>query len=301
MRSDTGSFEEVLNPLSGWIGLALWLALGVVDLIGAMSFISGPSFFTGAFCALVSVVLFWALGGFFILPPNTGIAFTFFGSYVGSVKEEGFWYTNPFYSGSRVSLRVSNHSCATIKVNDSHGSPIEIATVITWRVEDTRRAVFGVEDHEGFLNTQCEAALRQIASQHPYDSQHGDSGAESKELPSLRSDQNEIAELIRASVQSQCEPAGLAIVDARISHLAYAPEIAQMMLRRQQATAIVQARRTLVDGAVGMVESALKDLTDRKVATLDERAKAQLVINMMTVLLSDSGAQPVLNLSDNSK
>lgn len=230
--------------------------------------------------------------GFLVIQPNTAIAFVFFGSYAGSYKEEGFWYTNPLYNISRVSTKVVNSASSRIKVNDALGSPIEVECVVSWQVNNIKKSLFAVENFESYLELQMEAALRQIISDYPYEPQEG--------CLSLRSDQDAVSKKIQAELQNQLNVAGLRIIDARISHLAYAPEIAQLMLRRQQAQAVVQARELLVAGAVGMVKSTIENLKSDVNLNLNDDDKARLTINMMTVLLSDSGAQPVIALGDNA-
>lgn len=247
-----------------------------------------PPFLFMAWFAHAALWLF-LMSGFFILKPNLGKGFTFFGSYAGSFRTEGFWYTNPFYVAETVSLKVVNTASQRIKVNEATGSPIEVECVVSWRVADVRRALFNVEDYTDYLQTQIEAALRQIVSEHPYEPEEG--------KLSLRGNQDAISQKIEAELQKQSNVAGIRIIDARISHLAYAPEIAQMMLKRQQAQAVVQARKLLVEGAVGMVEEAIQKFETLNLKLLPEE-KSRLMINMMTVLLSDSGAQPVLTLGE---
>ena len=226
--------------------------------------------------------------GLFVVNPNEAQVVTLFGNYDGSMRKPGLWWVNPFTTRKRVSMRVRNFESARLKVNDNHGNPIEIAAVVVWKVVDSAEALFEVDNYENFLLVQCEAALRNLATSYPYDSH------EEKEI-SLRGQPSDIANELRREVQDRLEKAGLEVIEARISHLAYAPEIAGAMLRRQQASAIVAARRKFVEGAVGMVEMALEALSRKQVVQLDEERKAAMVSNMLVVLCSDQHTQPVVN------
>jgi regulator of protease activity HflC (stomatin/prohibitin superfamily) len=228
------------------------------------------------------------LPGFFIVQPNESRVLVFLGRYAGTVRTSGFWWTNPLTIKRHVSLRIHNFNSERIKVNDLQGNPIEIAAVVVWRVVDSARALFDVENYQGFVAVQSETAIRSLASQFPYDA-HDDKKA------SLRGNPKEIADALGQHLQARLDVAGVEIAEARISHLAYAPEIAQAMLRRQQAEAIVAARQKIVEGAVGMVESALKMLSDQNVVVLDEEKKAQMVNNLLVALVADREAQPVIN------
>jgi regulator of protease activity HflC (stomatin/prohibitin superfamily) len=234
------------------------------------------------------VVDFIFMFGFFIVQPNESRLLILFGNYIGTVRDAGFYWTNPFTTKRHVSLRIHNFNSDKIKVNDLHGNPIEIAAVVVWRVVDSARALFDVENYEQFVAIQSETAIRGLASEYPYDS-HEENHA------SLRSNPQEIAENLKKQVQTRLDVAGLEIIESRISHLAYAQEIAQAMLRRQQAQAIVAARRTIVEGAVGMVEDALRMLNEKEIVKLDEEKKATMVNNLMVALVSDREAQPVIN------
>jgi regulator of protease activity HflC (stomatin/prohibitin superfamily) len=227
-------------------------------------------------------------GGFFIVQPNEAKVFTFFGSYAGSVREAGFAWTNPFTKKLDLSLRVRNFATDTLKVNDALGNPIEIGAIVVWRVVDTARALFAVQSYADFVTVQSETALRVLASRFPYDS--ADHSVES-----LRGSQDEVARDLRAQLQERLLAAGVEIDDARLSHLAYAQEIAQAMLRRQQAGAVIAARRLIVDGAVGMVKMALEDLESQGVVKLDNERRAAMVNNLLVALVSESQAQPVIN------
>jgi regulator of protease activity HflC (stomatin/prohibitin superfamily) len=224
-------------------------------------------------------------GGLFTVQPNEAVALVFFGRYVGSVREEGFHYANPLALRRRVSLRVHNFTSDRLKVNDAQGNPIEIAAVVVWRVVDTAQALFQVENHQTFVAIQSEAAIRALASRYPYD-------AEGK---SLRGNPEEIAEELKAEVQERLKVAGVEVLEARLTHLAYAPEVAQAMLRRQQALAVVAARRLIVEAAVGMVKEALLGLEAEGIA-LDEERRAAMVNNLMVALVSEAQAQPVVNV-----
>jgi len=226
--------------------------------------------------------------GFFQVQPNQGKVMQLFGRYSGTVRDEGLRWTNPFYSKRDVSLRVRNFESSKLKVNDNDGNPIEIAAVVVWQVVDTAEAVFQVDDYENFVQIQSEAALRQMATSYPYDSH--DSGA-----PSLRSHGKEVNQHLRDEIQERLGKAGVDVVEARISHLAYAQEIAQAMLQRQQAGAIIAARARIVEGAVSMVEMALEQLSSRGVVTLDEERKAAMVSNLLVVLCGERAPQPVVN------
>ena len=228
------------------------------------------------------------MGGFFIVQPNAARVLVFLGRYVGSIRESGFWWSNPFAIKKHVSLRIHNFNSDKIKVNDLQGNPIEIAAVIVWCVVDSSKALFDVEDYDGFVGIQSETAIRALTSQYPYD-------AHDEQKPSLRGSPKEISDSLRQQVQARLEIAGVEVSEARISHLAYAPEIAQAMLRRQQAEAIVAARQKIVEGAVGMVESALKMLSEQNVIVLDEEKKASMVNNLLVALVSDRETQPVIN------
>lgn len=228
------------------------------------------------------------LCGFFTLQPNIAAVLTLFGNYRGSVREPGFHWANPLMAKKKVSLRAHNLNGQKLKVNDLRGNPIEIATVVVWRVVDTAQAVFDVEDFVDYVHVQSEAALRHLAMSYPYDVFEGDT-------LSLRGSVDEISNGLLKEVQERVARAGVLVEEARISHLAYAPEIASAMLQRQQADAIVSARTRIVDGAVGMVEMALEKLEDHKTLALDEERRAAMVSNLLVVLCGHSGAQPVVN------
>ncbi len=227
------------------------------------------------------------LAGFFIVNPNEGKVLQLFGDYKGTARRPGLRWANPFLSKRRVSLRVRNFETAKLKVNDARGNPIEIATVVVWRVVDTAEAVFHVDDYENYVHVQSEAALRNLATGYPYDA-HGDE-------VDLVSHTAEVSKQLQKEIHDRLAQAGVEVIETRISHLAYAQEIAAAMLRRQQATAVVAARQKIVEGAVGMVEMALEQLALKQVITLDEERKAAMVSNLMVVLCSEQNTQPVVN------
>jgi len=237
---------------------------------------------------LAGLILLICFAGFFMVQPNQARVMTLFGSYVGSARETGLRWANPFYAKKTVSLRVRNFDCDPLKVNDSSGNPIEIAAVVVWKVVDSAEASFEVDDYISFVEIQTEAALRNLATSYPYESHSDDEIA-------LRSNQQEIAGKLKLEVQDRLHKAGVEVIEARISHLAYAQEIASAMLKRQQAQAVVAARRTIVDGAVGMVKMALDDLKQQDVLELDEERKAAMASNLLVVLCAQENAQPVLN------
>lgn len=294
--------ERVLKPFSGW----LMLLVGVVVVAGgiAMCVLGGQSDDSFAVVyviagAAVAVVGLFLLGGLKIIHPNEALVLTLFGKYYGSVKSDGFFWVNPFCAaynpaaatvGSRkLSLKAMTLNNEMQKVNDEEGNPIEIGVVVIWRVVDTARAVFDVENFVQYISTQCDAAIRQVARQYPYDvSENGDE-------KSLRGSSVEIAEILKQEIQSRVLVAGIEIVEARIAHLAYAPEIAAAMLQRQQASAIIAARQKIVDGAVSMVEMALHKLSENNVVELDEERKAAMVSNLLVVLCGNKDAQPIVN------
>ena len=240
--------------------------------------------------ALAFVVTLILFGGFFTVQPNEARVLIFFGRYIGTARTEGFRWGNPFAQKRRVSLRVRNLTSDTIKVNDESGSPIEIAAVIVWRVVDSAKALFDVDRYEQFVSIQVETAVRSLATRHPYDP----ADAEGNEA-SLRGDQGKIAEELREELQARLTVAGVEVIESRLTHLAYAPEIAQAMLRRQQAQAVVAARRLIVEAAVGMVDDALKSLSNKNIVELDEERKAAMVNNLLVVLTSEQSSTPVLN------
>jgi regulator of protease activity HflC (stomatin/prohibitin superfamily) len=242
---------------------------------------------------VISLVLLLVLDvflmiGLFIVNPNEGRVLQLFGDYAGTVKKPGLRWANPFYTKKRISLRVRNFESGRLKVNDHEGNPIEIASVVVWRVVDTAEAVFEVDDYQNFVKVQTEAAVRNLATRYKYDAH------EEGEF-SLRGNTSEIAEHLKTEIQERLAQAGVEVIEARISHLAYAPEIAQAMLQRQQAGAIIAARQRIVEGAVGMVQMALALLSERDILELDNERKAAMVSNLLVVLCSERATQPVVN------
>jgi len=268
--------------LNGY-GVFIALLLLAVFIIGQILAQHASALFFIAIAAIIFII-----PGFFMVQPNQGKVMTFFGSYVGTVKLNGLRWTIPFFIRKNISLRIRNFESNQMKVNDNHGNPIEIATVVVWSVDDTAEATFEVDDYISFVNIQSESALRNMAISYPYDQHEGDEVA-------LRSHPQEVSEALKYEIQARLEKAGVKVHEARISHLAYAPEIANAMLQRQQASAIIAARRLIVDGAVGMVEMALSQLSEKQIVELDEERKAAMVSNLLVVLCSDKSTQPVVN------
>ena len=236
--------------------------------------------------AIIVVLVMWA--GFFMVHPNEAKVLQLFGKYVGTAREPGLRWANPFYAKSKVSTRVRNFESSQLKVNDSQGSPIEIAAVVVWKVVDTAEAIFEVDDYEEFVTIQSEAALRNLTTTFPYEPHEGEGIA-------LRSNPYEIATALKKEIHDRLEKAGVQVIEARISHLAYAPEIASAMLRRQQASAIIAARTQIVAGAVGMVDMALSQLKTDDIVDLDDERKAAMVSNLLVVLCGEENARPVVN------
>lgn len=234
------------------------------------------------------VPIFVGFSGLFTVNPNEARVLTLFGKYVGTVREAGLWFANPFFAKKRISLRVRNFETTKLKVNDNHSNPIEIGAVVVWKVVDSAEALFEVDDYQHYVQTQSEAAVRALAQSYPYDAHLSDEVA-------LSTHPAEVAKGLQAAIQDRLEKAGVSVIEARISHLAYAPEIASAMLRRQQASAIIAARKKIVEGAVGMVENALDLISDKSLVQLDEERKAAMVSNLLVVLCSDRDAQPIVN------
>jgi regulator of protease activity HflC (stomatin/prohibitin superfamily) len=276
--------EKITKPLSGYLMVLLALAL-----IPAVVFaLINEIFWLG----IVLIVLFiLVLPGFFTLQPNKAMVLILFGAYKGTVKDNGFFWVNPFMTKQKISLRVRNFENKPLKVNDKIGNPVMVGTIVVWQVEDTFKASFDVEDYENFVHLQTDAAVRKMAGKYPYD----DFEAENAEI-TLRSGVEDVNHSLELEIAERLEHAGIKVIEARISHLAYASEIASAMLQRQQATAIVAARRKIVDGAVGMVEMALEDLKLKGIIEFEEEKKAAMVSNLMVVLCSDRSASPVLNV-----
>ncbi|MCL4524378.1 MAG: SPFH domain-containing protein [Acidobacteria bacterium] len=280
--------ERKARGFSGW-GLLFTLVLAMffflAGLIASARAEAGWSALAWAIALAIDVFL---LCGFIIVNPNEAKVIQLFGTYKGSLREMGFWWMNPLMSKRRISLRIRNFETPKLKINDHDGNPIEIAAVVVWKVVDSAEAAFEVDDYENFVHVQSESALRNMATSHPYD-------AHQEGQMSLRANTAEIALHLKAEIQERLSKAGVEVLESRISHLAYAPEIASAMLRRQQASAIVAARQKYVEGAVGMVEMALDMLSKKKIVELDEERKAAMVSNMLVVLRSDQHTQPVVN------
>lgn len=302
--------ERELKGISGWgmlcaviLAFVAGLAMFIVGftLVGGEDAPAHPEFFAmSAAGAVLLVICIICFAGFKVLAPNEAIVLTLFGKYHGTLKKDGFYYVNPFCSsvnpaaafgklGKKVSLKAMTLNNDKQKVNDEEGNPIEISVVVIWRIRDTARAVFSVENYMTFISTQCDSAIRQVARQYPYDV------AEGGDEKSLRGSSQEIADVLQEELQGRVEMAGIEIMDARINNLAYAPEIAAAMLQRQQAAAIIAARQKIVDGAVSMVDMALKKLSDNNIVELDDERKAAMVSNLLVVLCGNRDAQPIVN------
>jgi regulator of protease activity HflC (stomatin/prohibitin superfamily) len=272
-----------IGPLAA--GLVILIGGGLGGLVAGVVW-QEPMLAAAAVTLAVLDVFF--LKGLFIVNPNEGMVLQLFGKYVGTVKQAGLKWANPLYLHRPVSLRARNFESAKLKVNDHDGNPVEIGCIIVWRVSDTAEATFEVDDYKQYVHVQSESAVRNLATQYPYD-------AHQEGQMSLRASTAEIAQQLQSEIQARLVKAGVTVVEARISHLAYAPEIAAAMLRRQQASAIVAARKKIVEGAVGMVEDALELLHSKHVVELDEDRKAAMVSNLLVVLCGDKEAQPVVN------
>ncbi len=279
------------NPVRSASGIPMLLVLLAALLAGAYFFVTGINNSAPLWIllgVLVAVVAFFCLFGLYMVEPNQAAVLSLFGKYVGTVHENGLRWNNPFYSKKKISQRVRNFESGKLKVNELEGSPIEIAAVIVWQVVDSAEAVYNVDDYESFVHIQSESALRTMATSYPYD-QHEDGQI------ALRSHAAEVSQHLRDELAERLADAGVQVIDARISHLAYAPEIAQAMLQRQQANAIIAARTRIVSGAVGMVQMALAELEKNGVVNLDEERKAQMVSNLLVVLCGERGTQPIVN------
>jgi regulator of protease activity HflC (stomatin/prohibitin superfamily) len=288
MRHSTA--ERELRSVNGYLAAGFGIAL----IAGAVaSFVAMPGAGGGwgvVARALLLIVAVLLLVGLYMLQPNEAAILTLFGQYAGTDRAEGLRWANPFYVKRKMSLRARNLNAPTLKVNDKRGNPVEISAVVVWRVDDTARAVFDVDHFENYVKVQAEAALRHMATQFAYDEGEDLAPGET----TLRSGDAAIAALKR-ELQERFEEAGVVVEDAKLSHLAYAPEIAQVMLRRQQAEAIISARTKIVHGAVSMVEQALKGLSEREIVVLDDERKAAMVSNLLVVLCSDKDTQPIVN------
>ncbi|KUY20080.1 band 7 protein [Elizabethkingia miricola] len=281
--------EKNLKPMSGYVALLISILL----LFGAVTlFFTGMQYnpFLSAIGVLCFILAIFFMKGLMIIQPNHSRVLNFFGKYVGTVKENGLFFINPLYSSQRMSLRSENLQGQTLKVNDKMGNPIEIGVVIVWKVGDTYKAAFEVERYTDFVKMQSEAAVRHLAMSFPYDNLEDDHAP-----ITLREGGDKINQILEQELTDRLSKAGIVIQEARISHLAYASEIAGAMLQRQQATAIVAARAKIVEGAVGMVDMALKKLSEENIVELDDERKAAMVSNLMVVLCGEKAAQPILN------
>jgi regulator of protease activity HflC (stomatin/prohibitin superfamily) len=275
--------EKQYKGFSGYMFLFLELLFLLLIVFGFMRGVIVPSVILLVVFTLVSI-------GFTVVDPNQSCVMVLFGAYKGTIKTNGFYWVNPFFVRKKISLRARNFDSETIKVNDKLGNPIMIGLVLVWKVEETYKAAFGVDEYEHFVVVQSEAALRKLAGLYPYDNIEDE-----KAKLTLRESTEEVNEQLEAEIKERLEIAGIQVIEARINHIAYAQEIAQAMLKRQQATAIVAARYKIVEGAVSMVEMALDQLSQKKIVDLDEEKKATMVSNLMVVLCGDKDATPIVN------
>ena len=280
--------EKKYNAANGFLMLMVSLAgmLGTGAL--AVNAFKSQQHLVGLIWILIAFAALIAMSGLFIVQPNEAKALVLFGTYKGTVRQDGFWWANPFLTKQAISLRVRNFETAKLKVNDNHSNPIEIAAIVVWKVVDSAEALFEVDDYARYVEVQSESALRGVAVQYAYDSHT------SGEL-SLSQNTDEVSNTLEKALVDRLKKAGVEVVEARISHLAYSPEIAAAMLQRQQASAIISARQKIVEGAVGMVEMALEMLNQKQIVKLDEERKAAMVSNLLVVLCSDHATQPVVN------
>ncbi len=281
--------EQTRTVQSGWLMLGILGAVLILTILILILGVTQNNVFPTVLLVIFGIVAdIVGLVGFFVVNPNQARVLQLFGKYVGTVRDPGLRWANPFYTKKAISLRVRNFETERSKVNDTDGNPIEIAAVVVWKVVDTAEAVFEVDDYENYVHVQSEAAVRDLATRYPYDTH------EDHQL-SLRGDTAAIAEHLKTEIQTRLDTAGVETIEARITHLAYAPEIASAMLQRQQAGAIIAARQRIVEGAVGMVEMALTKLSSEGIVDLDEERKANMVSNLLVVLCGDRSAQPIVN------
>ncbi|WP_417857081.1 SPFH domain-containing protein [Xanthomarina gelatinilytica] len=277
--------EKIIVPANGYLMLFVFLVLFIGGIAAVVAY-KNPWFVLS-----IATALFIALG-FIMVQPNNSRVLLLFGKYVGSIKKNGFYWTNPFYTKKKISLRASNFDSERLKVNDKLGNPVMISTILVWRVQNTYKAAFDVDNYENFVRVQTDAAVRKLASMYPYDN-FADEGL--AEDITLRSSVNEVSEALEKEIDERLSIAGIEVLEARIGYLAYAQEIANAMLKRQQATAIVAARHKIVEGAVSMVEMALEELSKKQIVDLDEERKAAMVSNLMVILCGDKEASPIVN------
>ena len=280
--------EHKYDAMAGLPMLLLFLVAAAFEVAGFVNGIAEASPAQAVGSALALLITIFLAAGLFVVNPNEGRVLQLFGDYVGTARQPGLRWANPFFTKKRISLRVRNFESARLKVNDNEGNPIEIAAVVVWQVVDTAEAVFQVDDYNNYVKVQSEAALRNLATRYTYDT-HDDAQM------SLRSHTAEVAEHLKTEIQERLARAGVEVIESRISHLAYAQEIAASMLQRQQAGAIIAARQRIVEGAVGMVEMALEMLSRRDIVTLDDERKAAMVSNLLVVLCGERAAQPIVN------
>jgi regulator of protease activity HflC (stomatin/prohibitin superfamily) len=280
--------EREVGAVPGIPAVLVILAVKVAAVYGLVNGVQGDQPVKIIGCLLILLFTTFLLAGLFVVNPNEAKVLQLFGDYAGSVKTPGLRWANPFYTKKRVSQRVRNFESGKLKVNDNEGNPIEIASVVVWRVVDTAEAIFQVDDYNNYVKVQTESALRNLATSYPYDA-HDDA------IVSLRGATQVVADHLQKEIQDRLQRAGVEVMEARISHLAYAPEIAQAMLQRQQAGAIIAARQRIVEGAVGMVEMALEMLSRRDIVSLDNERKAAMVSNLLVVLCGDRSTQPIIN------
>ena len=285
--------EKLISAWSGIPMLLFTLTMLIVPIVAIIMAVRGSERGDRPVAIIVAWLLVWlvdliAMAGFFTIQPNQGVALTLFGKYVGTANQQGLRWANPFFTKKHVSLRVRNFETSKMKVNDQDGNPIEIAAVVVWKVVDTAEALFQVDAYENYVHVQSEAAVRNLATSYTYDT-HED------EKISLRGNTALVATELKREIQDRLQVAGVDVIEARISHLAYAPEIAAAMLRRQQAGAVIAARTKIVEGAVGMVEMALEHLARNKIVDLDGEQKAAMVSNLLVVLCSETAASPIVN------
>jgi regulator of protease activity HflC (stomatin/prohibitin superfamily) len=277
--------EKIIVPANGYLMLFIFLLLFIGGIVSIITF-ENPWF---AFAVLSAIFI---APGFIMVQPNNSRVLLLFGKYIGTVKKNGFFWVNPFFTKKKISLRASNFDSERLKVNDKLGNPVMISTILVWRVQNTYKAAFDVDNFENFVRVQTDAAVRKLASMYPYDN-FADEGHQ--EDITLRSSVNEVSEALEKEIDERLSIAGIEVLEARIGYLAYAQEIANAMLKRQQATAIVAARHKIVEGAVSMVEMALEQLGKKQIVDLDEERKAAMVSNLMVILCGDKDASPVLN------
>ena len=282
--------EKTLRPLNGYLALLISLATLLAGIYCAYQYTVQQEIYYPALAVLLGITTIFIWKGIMIVQPNHARVLNFFGKYVGSVKSNGLFFVNPLYTTSRITLRAQNLATPTLKVNDKMGNPIEIAAIIVWQIADTYKVAYDIADYVSFIKNQCESALRTLATSFSYDNIEDESA-----VTTLRDGGQQVNELLEKEITERLFKAGIDVREARISHLAYAPEIAGAMMQRQQASAIVAARTKIVEGAVGMVEMALEMLSRKQIVELDEEKKAAMVTNLMVVLCGEKSAQPVLN------